>query len=160
MMSDYDRTMELVEAANDSAGSSQKQFEKTMESLKSKLNVLANAWNEFTMGIANNQVIKTVIDLLSQFVTTINNLTDSLGEGISGFLKLSLLIGGLSIGKTLFNSIFGFIKREFSSLGSEGRKTFSDYFIRSLKGIKKSISKEGREYANLLATTYAKELNL
>ena len=158
MMGDYDRTMELVEAANDSAGSSQKQFEKTMESLKSNLNVLANAWNEFTMGIANNQVIKTVIDLLSQFVTTINNLTDSLGEGISGFLKLSLLIGGLSIGKALFNSIFGFIKREFSSLGSEGGKTFSDYFIRSLKGIKKSISKEGREYANLLATTYAKEL--
>lgn len=158
MMSDYDRTMELVEAANDSAGSSQKQFEKTMESLESKLNVLANAWNEFTMGIANNQVIKTVIDLLSQFVTTINNLTDSLGDGISGFLKLSLLIGGLSIGKALFNSIFGFIKREFSSLGSEGGKTFSDYFIRSLKGIKKSISKEGREYANLLATTYAKEL--
>lgn len=158
MMSDYDRTMELVEAANDSAGSSQKQFEKTMESLRSKLNVLANAWNEFTMGIANNQVIKTVIDLLSQFVTTINNLTDSLGDGISGFLKLSLLIGGLSIGKTLFNSIFGFIKREFSSLGTESGKTFSDNFIKSLKGIKKSISKEGREYANLLATTYAKEL--
>lgn len=158
MMSDYDRTMELVEAANDSAGSSQKQFEKTMESLESKLNVLANAWNEFTMGIANNQVIKTVIDLLSQFVTTINNLTDSLGDGISGFLKLSLLIGGLSIGKTLFNSIFGFIKEEFSNLGSKSGKTFSDNFIRSLKGIKKSISKEGREYANLLATTYAKEL--
>lgn len=158
MMSDYDRTMELVEAANDSAGSSQKQFEKTMESLESKLNVLANAWNEFTMGIANNQVIKTVIDLLSQFVTTINNLTDSLGDGISGFLKLSLLIGGLSIGKTLFNSIFGFIKREFSSLGTESGKTFSDNFIKSLKGIKKSISKEGREYANSLATIYAKEL--
>lgn len=158
MMSDYDRTMELVEAANDSAGSSQKQFEKTMESLESKLNVLANAWNEFTMGIANNQVIKTVIDLLSQFVTTINNLTDSLGDGISGFLKLSLLIGGLSIGKALFNSIFGFIKREFSSLGSQSGKTFSDNFVKSLKGIKKGISKEGREYANLLATTYAKEL--
>lgn len=158
MMNDYDRTMELVEAANDSAGSSQKQFEKTMESLRSKLNVLANAWNEFTMGIANNQMIKTVIDLLSQFVTTINNLTDSLGDGISGFLKLSLLISGLSIGKTLFNSIFGFIKREFSSLGTESGKTFSDNFIKSLKGIKKGISKEGREYANLLATIYAKEL--
>ena len=158
MMSDYDRTMELVEAANDSAGSSQKQFEKTMESLESKLNVLANAWNEFTMGIANNQVIKTIIDLLSQFITTINNLTDSLGDGISGFLKLSLFIGGLSIGKTLFNNIFGFIKKEFSSLGTESGKIFSVNFTKSLKGIRGSISKEGREYANLLTTIYAEEL--
>ena len=37
MMSDYDRTMELVNAANNSAGASQAQFEKTLDSLESKL---------------------------------------------------------------------------------------------------------------------------
>ena len=43
MMSNYDRTMELVNAANNSAGASQRQFEKTTESLESKLNKLKNA---------------------------------------------------------------------------------------------------------------------
>jgi TP901 family phage tail tape measure protein len=37
MMSNYDRTMELVTAANNSAGASQKQFDKTLESLDAKL---------------------------------------------------------------------------------------------------------------------------
>jgi TP901 family phage tail tape measure protein len=37
MMSNYDRTMELVTAANNSAGASQKQFDKTTESLEAKL---------------------------------------------------------------------------------------------------------------------------
>ena len=54
MMSNYDRTMELVNAANNSAGASQKQFEKTTESLESKLNKLSNAWNAFTMNLANS----------------------------------------------------------------------------------------------------------
>jgi hypothetical protein len=37
MMSNYDRTMELVTAANNSAGASQKQFDKTTESLEAKI---------------------------------------------------------------------------------------------------------------------------
>jgi TP901 family phage tail tape measure protein len=44
MMSNYDRTMELVSAANNSAGASQEQFDKTMESLEAKLQQLQNAW--------------------------------------------------------------------------------------------------------------------
>jgi hypothetical protein len=37
MMSNYGRTMELVSAANNSAGASQEQFDKTLESLDAKL---------------------------------------------------------------------------------------------------------------------------
>ena len=42
MMSDYGRSVELIDAANNSAGASQKQFEKTTDSLASKLNKLKN----------------------------------------------------------------------------------------------------------------------
>jgi hypothetical protein len=45
MMSDYGRTTELVAAANESAGASQKQFEKTLESMETKVQKLENAWN-------------------------------------------------------------------------------------------------------------------
>ena len=158
IMSNYERTMELVEAANNSAGASQEQYEKTMDSLSAKLNNLANAWNEFTMGIANNQVIKTFIDLLTQLINTVNDLTSSLGEGVGGFLKLGLAIGGLKLGKSLIGSAFGFLGKSFSGLGKESGKNFSDTFLKSIRGIKSGITKEGREYANLMATVYSKEL--
>ena len=158
MMSNYERTMELVEAANNSAGASQEQYEKTMDSLSAKLNNLVNAWNEFTMGIANNQVIKTFIDLLTQLINTVNDLTSSLGEGVGGFLKLGLAIGGLKLGKSLIGSAFGFLGKSFSGLGKESGKKFSDTFLKSIRGIKSGITKEGREYANLMATVYSKEL--
>ena len=158
MMSNYERTMELVEAANNSAGASQEQYEKTMDSLSAKLNNLANTWNEFTMGIANNQVIKTFIDLLTQLINTVNDLTSSLGEGVGGFLKLGLAIGGLKLGKSLIGSVFGFLGKSFSGLGKESGKNFSDTFLKSIRGIKSGITKEGREYANLMATVYSKEL--
>jgi len=37
MMSNYGRTIELVNAANNSAGAGQEQFNKTLESLDAKL---------------------------------------------------------------------------------------------------------------------------
>ena len=40
MMSNYDRTMELVTAANNSAGASQEQFDKTLDSMEAKLQKL------------------------------------------------------------------------------------------------------------------------
>lgn len=43
MMQNYDRTMELVNATKNSKGASQKQFEKTLESMEAKVNNLKNA---------------------------------------------------------------------------------------------------------------------
>jgi hypothetical protein len=37
MMSNYDRTMELVSSAQNSAGASQEQFNKTLDSMEAKL---------------------------------------------------------------------------------------------------------------------------
>ena len=112
MMSNYDRTMELVTAANNSAGAAQEQFAKTLESLDSKINRLKNAWAEFTMGLANNEIIKTGVDLLSGFLETINKILDGFsGDGglIKSFLTLGLTISGLALGKKVFNSLLGSI---------------------------------------------------
>jgi TP901 family phage tail tape measure protein len=75
MMSDYGRTQELVTAANNSAGASNEQFEKTLESLESKLAKLKNAWDSFTMGIMNSEVIKVGVDLLTKLLETLNNIS-------------------------------------------------------------------------------------
>lgn len=111
MMSDYERTMQLVTAANESAGASQKQFEKTVESLESKLNRLTNAWQQFTMGLANNQVIKWGVDTLTTFLNLLNGITEwsgheGLGGLITGFNKLAVTMIGLKAGQMVFDSFF------------------------------------------------------
>lgn len=112
MMSNYDRTMELVNAANNSAGASQEQFNKTMESLEAKLQQLQNAWNQFTMGIANSDVIKGGIDMLTKLLETVNKLMDALSGGSGagkGLLSLMSVIGALKGGKALLTGGLGFI---------------------------------------------------
>ena len=109
MMSNYDRTMELVEAANNSAGASQKQFEKTMDSMSSKLNQLKNAWNQFTMGLMNNQILKGGIDALTGFFSIVNKIIGALSkippkpfEGLTkSFLTLGATLTGLNFAKNL-----------------------------------------------------------
>lgn len=104
MMSNYERTMELVEAANDSAGASQRQFEKTTESLESKINKLHNAWDEFTVGIANSAILKGGVDLLTTFLNTVNNLTGSIGSFTGSASRIIAVFAALKVGKNLFQS--------------------------------------------------------
>lgn len=106
MMSDYSRTMELVTAANNSTGASQQQFEKTLDSLESKLAKLDNAWNEFTMGLANNTAIKLGVDTLTLLINVVNDLTGILPDGIDGIAKLGIALLGLRTGGKVFDSFF------------------------------------------------------
>lgn len=92
MMSNYDRTMELVDAAYNSAGSSQEQFDKTLESLESKLNKLKNAWDQFTMGLANDEAIKFGVDALTKILETINSIVDGISGG-NGLVKSLVSLG-------------------------------------------------------------------
>ena len=113
MMANYDRTMELVEMANNSAGASQQQFEKTLDSMQSKLDRLKNAWNEFTMGLANNSVIKAVVDALTGLLNVINKISSGL-SGNNGFLKslfdIGILAGSLKAGRSIFNGFFSWLQ--------------------------------------------------
>ena len=122
MMGDYDRTMELVDAANNSAGASQEQFNKTLDSLDSKLNNLKNAWDQFIMGLANADVIKFGIDLLTGLLNIVNGLIGAL-SGNNGLTKMLLSLGTVlatfKIGKTIFGN---------TTLGKNAGSIFSTFF--------------------------------
>ena len=110
MVSNYDRTMQLMEAANNSAGASDEQFGKTMDSLESKLNQLHNAWQQFTMGIANNGMIKMAVDGLTGFLNITNKIIDvlSLGSGaLKSFLSVFAAFTGLKATGRLANQLIG-----------------------------------------------------
>ena len=125
MMSDYERTMELVNAANNSAGASQKQFEKTTKSLEAKINRLKNSWDTFVQGLANSSFIKASVDALTLLLNVLNKITDVFGaNSISDFaITLTLIV---SIFSKLRTVIDGAIKKY---------QTFSD-LMKGGKGLK------------------------
>lgn len=104
MMSDYARTQELVSAANNSAGASQKQFEKTMESLSAKIEKLKNAWHEFTMGIMDSELVKTGVDILTKFLEIINKATSGIGGLADSLTKVVSILAIFKMGKKIFEA--------------------------------------------------------
>ena len=137
IISDYSKTMELVNAANNSAGASQRQYEKTLESLETKLTKLKNAWNEFTMGLSNNEFIKAAVDALTSLLTTINKIIGTISGG-SGVIKsaLSILtaVGGLKLGKSLLGALT-------NKVGGEREGSF----LQKIFGKKPQLQAEGMQ---------------
>lgn len=156
MMADYKRTTDLVALANNAAGASAEQFAKTQDSLQSKLNRLNTAWEQFTMGLANNQIIKTVIDLITGFINIVNKLTNSLSLG-SDFLKsfwdVGALILGISIGKKLFNGFFNWLLKDSVLRGAEAGKAYSTAFNSGISSGLTNITKKFSTYIKLLFST-------
>ena len=146
MMSDYDRTIELVDAAYNSAGSSQEQFEKTTGSLESKINRLHNAWQGFAMGIANNRLIKLGVDILTKIVTVVNKITEVGGETTSLIGKLGVSLAAFKVGGTALDSFWGTfsvgLKNNLGPMKSfqEGLKSIGKTGIGDLKRIPTVLS--------------------
>lgn len=124
MMSDYDRTMELVNAAYDSAGSGQAQFEKTLDSMQAKLAELKNAWDQFVMGLANNEILKTGVDILTGILSTINDIISAV-SGNNGLVKSILSLGSAFLALRGGAKIFG---------GKDGKVGLLDKIIGTIKG--------------------------
>lgn len=74
MMEDYDRTMELVETAQDSAGRSSEQFAKYQDTVEYKLNQLKNAWEQLRVTMIDSDVFKGAIDSLTKFVKSVSKI--------------------------------------------------------------------------------------
>ncbi len=145
MMSNYERTMELVDAANNSAGASQRQFEKTTESLESKLNKLTNAWNEFTRNLANSAVIKDVIDLGTNLFTIINKILNVMPSGISTIVALTVALTALSVTKKGLDAV-----GEVLGMIATGKGLGGSTFIESFKQILNSQSQQKKGFLSAL----------
>ena len=97
MMSDYDRTMELIDAAYNSAGKSQQQFAKNMETIEFKTKRLKNSWETLRQSFVNSDFFKGATD-------SANNLLQSLNE-LSGWDYAALAATFLVFGKTVITNI-------------------------------------------------------
>ena len=152
MMSNYSRTQELVGAAYNSSGASQEQFEKTLDSLEAKLTQLKNAWDQFAMGLANNEFIKGAVDVLTFLLNTLNSIIDtvsggngvvkslmSLGIAFGVFKGIKSLLSGTKFGGGLISSIFGGkgkAEAEAAQTGTKAGSAFATNFKRQVQNVK------------------------
>lgn len=74
MMSDYDRTMELIDAAYNSAGKSQQQFAKNMETIEFKTKRLKNSWETLRQSFVNSDFFKGAADSANNLLQSLNEL--------------------------------------------------------------------------------------
>lgn len=116
MVGNYERMQELATYANEAAGASQVQFEKTLDSLQAKLNQFKNAWDRFLMSIANNVLVKTITDVLTKSVEGINTIINSVSKLTGPFkgvtksvLSLTAAFTGLKLAGKFINSSLGLL---------------------------------------------------
>lgn len=152
MMSDYSRTQELVSAAYNSTGASQEQFEKTLDGLDAKLTKLKNAWDQFAMGLANNEFIKGAIDFLTGLLNALNSFIDtvsggngvikslvSLGIAFSVFKSIKSLLSGSKFGGSIISNLFGGkgkAKAEAGQIGRQAGNSFITNFKKQIQNVK------------------------
>ena len=98
MMQDYSRTQELVNAANNAAGTAQEQYGKTLDSLETKLNNLKNSWDTFVLGLTNNQLIKVGVDVLNALLTGVNALTQGWDAWSGSVIRIAAVTAALIAG--------------------------------------------------------------
>ena len=149
MMQDYGRTQELVSAANNSAGASNRQFEKTMESLEAKIEKLKNAWHEFTMGIMNSDLVKTGVDILTKFLEIINKATSGIG-GLGGSLvKIVSVLNIFKLGSKIFSKfkdpMVKFFAEVVQEAGLAGEKSMQEFQNRAEKAKQPQTEESSQE---------------
>lgn len=136
MMSNYDRTLELVDAAYDSAGASAQQFAKTQDSFEAKMNGLTNAWNEYLLSLANSDVVKGFISALTELLNIINDLTAGGGAFSGSLLKIFTAVAGFKGLRAIFGSAFSSLGGIFTKEGIKAGNDFGSGVKNSLKNLK------------------------
>ena len=134
MMGDYNRFLQLQEAAYNSAGASEQQYKKTLDTLKSKVAIFKDTWDEFTQGIVNQNLIKDIVEIGTAILEAINRLTKF--DGILGTVAKTFLgIEAFKHGKNLFTNLIDSaqLAKQASAMGGSFSKTFSESFRNNLK---------------------------
>ena len=126
MMEDYDRTMELIETAQDSTGKSEEQFAKKADTLEYKITVLKNTFEQLRISLMNQDLFKNLIDSANNFLVKISKLD----------LKKALItaVAITPIVKSFVSNFTDGLKRSVNSFAQAG-KTISQNIAQSIPNI-------------------------
>lgn len=143
LMSNNARLTQLTVEANNAAGASQKQYEKTADSLETKMNNLKTASQEFLLGIANSDIIKKGIDVLTGLLNILNSFTSGWDSASNAILKafsgITLFFGAKKILDPLLTSITS----KFMTGGQRAAQSFATGFAQGTQKNSESFFRKG-----------------
>lgn len=147
LMENYDRTMELIDTAYDSAGRSSEQFSKYQDTLEYKLKQLQNTWEQFRTKFFSSEFFKNIIDGLNKILNLVKDFD----------LKkiLSLGVIGITLGKSVITNFTSELQKGTqkiqstwqnvikTALSSKGKNLFSFDSTKQAFSQFKKMSKKG-----------------
>ena len=95
LMENYERTMERVNVAQNSAGRSSQQFAKYQDTVEYRLNKIKNSWEQFRTNLLDSDAYKGALDLFSGFLEKLNNTSTT---GLAALAGTWLTFGRKAIG--------------------------------------------------------------
>lgn len=108
MMENYDRTVELVDTAYNSAGRSSEQFAKYQDTLEYKMNQLKNTWEQFRTSFFNSKFFKGIIDGFNKILSKITEL--------SGGKLVALGVAIVALGKIIASNLIPAVQKTVLNL--------------------------------------------
>jgi TP901 family phage tail tape measure protein len=127
---DFDRTLELVQTSEESAGATTAQHLKFMEGMEASLTNLRTSYQRFITTITESEVVIGIVRALSSAIDSVTNILNSLG--LSGKNAMIVIIGlagalkGLQVVQKISNTEFG-ISIGLQKLFVDGKKLSIGY---------------------------------
>lgn len=160
-MADWEEVLEGTEIAMNASGSASERMSIVAESLQGKLNSLRDSWDEFVLGLGSSETIKSIIDILTGLLNTLDFLLNDIPL-VSNAIKtilvaqgINILLGALKQLKNIFNkngfSFGGLIN--FSDLISKFKETSTA--IKGVEGASAAASVTTKNFSEALGKAAA-----
>lgn len=183
MMEDYDRTLELTQIAQDSAGTGTEQLERSQVSLESTLNKIKGSWQELYTTYLKSDTIRGFLENVNKLLVYLNKLSDAgktfsiIWAGITIALMKPIVTKGVeNFSKTLVDGWFGTkekegLKKKFTNFLKDGimqplnktvkntKKSMDFFGTKSGYGARKEARKLRKEKTSQFQTDTLKELS-
>lgn len=114
LMENYDRLVEIQNAAMDSEDASVLQYAKTLDSLESKLNQISNSFQQFYMSIVNGPVIGSFLSIINNVITNLSSLPK--------LLSITKILSYVSQIKTVIQLVFNLVSSGFAKIATSTRE--------------------------------------
>lgn len=116
MMENYDRTLELIDAAQNSAGKANEQYSKYADTVENKVIQLQNSWEQLKISILGDDLFKGLVSKAKQALDALSSLQKRIGTG--GLIGVIALLGKAL--KTVLTTNLNSLKKGLQEL--ENRK--------------------------------------
>ena len=106
LLRQWDMYEEMLQQYEAGSGSMAREAEKTANSLEGSLNRLSNTWTDTIENIANSESLTNIVNGLNGILTSINNITKTLGGAGSILAGTALFAGLKNVGELLNTPVY------------------------------------------------------